>query len=37
VLAVGLLSGLCLGLGPLLDALAVGTELPFVGWELEGL
>lgn len=37
VLAVGLLSGLYLGLGRLLDALAVETEVPFVGWELEGL
>jgi alkylhydroperoxidase family enzyme len=37
VLAVGLLSGLYLGLGRLLDALAVKTEVPFVGWELEGL
>ncbi len=37
LLAVGLLAGLYLGLGRLLNALAVKTEVPFVGWELENL
>lgn len=37
ILGIGMLAGCYLGLARLLQALSVGLEAPFVGWELEEL
>lgn len=37
IVAIGMLAGLYLGLGRVLEALDVGLESAFVGWELENL
>jgi alkylhydroperoxidase family enzyme len=37
IVGIDMLAGLYLGLARVIDALAVETEVPFVGWELENL
>ena len=37
IVGIDVLAGLYLGLAHVIDALAVETEVPFVGWELENL